>query len=180
MRKYVIVLGIVMVTLLGCTNIENRVDVLESKFLEIDKRLNAIEARLTKLENSTLNEEWVKSKFETLESKISVLEESSIYLEEVTDETLSRIKLVEDLVYGEIPKFKYDRAEVSWKSSLIEDYARAYSYWWRGNYREAVEAFKSFVNKYDDKFLTLQAYLLISDSLIKLSRSDEACKFLDI
>jgi TolA-binding protein len=158
--------------------IDTKVRVIEDRLTLLEKRLDNLEKRVTSMENST--DSGLEMRLSDIESKLMVIEERVIYNETLLDELTARISVVEDLVYKVLPKYSEERApSVVWDSQVLSKYAKAYSSWYKGDYKDAVARFKEFLSISNDRFLNLQSYILIADSLYKLGDKEGACEFVE-
>lgn len=149
----------------------------------MEGRLALIEDRLAKVEkvygNGTIRVEDLVNRLNDIEGRLSVFEERDIYVGELLDELNARFSVIEDLFYKSLPKYRSDKTpSVSWESSVLSSYAKAYGYWYRGDYLRAIDSFQEFLSISKDKFLNLEAYFLIADSYYRIGDKNKACEYI--
>ena len=168
----------------GCAGNTDNLSYINSRLQAIEGRLAIVEERLAKVEkgygNGTISMEDLANRLRDVEGRLSVLEERSIYNGELLDELNARFSVIENLVYKSLPKYRSDKTPgVGWESPVLSSYARAYGYWYRGDYSKAISSFQEFLSISKDKFLNLEAYFLLADSYYRIGDKNKACEYID-
>ena len=116
----------------------------------------------------------LQKELSSCKERLSAIEERQYLVEAKLDEALSKWDLFEKTVKS-IKAFEQDSIVLKRKSPEMDLFKKAYVNWYGKRFYKAVNLFSEFIEKFDDPFLTPQAYLLIVDSYEKMGMKKRAC-----